>query len=190
MAGQKFPEQIVYVGGQAFYDLGAIVHYVTPSYNWVSTDLAAGGPGSPGIGVGGVLADPSALVSLAQASAPSAREVGSVRLNGVPVTEYSVSLDQAAVTHLLAAPGLPAYVHAATYTQLDEQAYVDGLGRVARIVAGGTYLESGHAVRASTTLDFSHYGTPVSVAPPPPTQVVSEQQFQASADRLAHAQTS
>ena len=60
---------------------------------------------------------------------------------------------------------------------------------MARIVASGTYPESGHTVTASTTLDLSHYGTPVSVAPPPPTQVVSEQQFQASADRLAHAHT-
>ena len=98
MAGQKFPEQIIYVGGQAFYDLGAIVHYVTPAYNWVSTDLAAGAPGSPGIGVGGVMADPSALVSVVQASAPSAKVSGSVKLNGVPVTEYSITLDRAAVT--------------------------------------------------------------------------------------------
>ncbi len=66
MEGQRFPEQIVYDGGQAFYDLGAIVHFVTPSYNWVSTDLASAAPGSPGIGVGGVLADPSALVSFVQ----------------------------------------------------------------------------------------------------------------------------
>jgi hypothetical protein len=61
---------------------------------------------------------------------------------------------------------------------------------VARIVARGTYPELGVAITASTTLDLSHYGTPVSVAPPPPAQVVSERQFQASADRLAHAPTS
>ena len=113
MEGQRFPEQIVYDGGQAFYDLGAIVHFVTPSYNWVSTDLASAAPGSPGIGVGGVLADPSALVSFVQVSAPSAHEVGHVQLNGVPTTEYAIALDQAAVTRLLASPALPAYVHAA-----------------------------------------------------------------------------
>jgi hypothetical protein len=189
MHGQRFPEQIVYDGARAFYDLGAIVRYVTPSYYWVSTDLSSGGPGSPGLGLGGVLADPSALVSLVEASAPSAREVGRVQLNGVATTEYSIALDQAAVTHLLASSGLPAYVHTATYTHLDELVYVDGSGRVARIAASGSYPQSGRTVTASTTLDLSHYGTPVSVAPPPPPLSVSEQQFQASADRLAHAPT-
>ncbi len=188
--GKRFPEQIIYDGSQAFYDLGAIVHYVTPAYNWVSTDMTAGAPGSPGIGVGGVLADPSALVSVVQASAPSAKEIGKVQLDGVTVTEYSIALDQAAVTHLLATPGLPAYVQTATYTQLDEQVYVDGSGSVSRIVAGGTYAESGRTITASTTLDLSHFGNPVSVAPPPPSQVVSEQQFEASADRIAQAPTS
>ena len=66
---------------------------------------------------------------------------------------------------------------------------MDGTGRVSRIVAVGTYPDSGQTVTASTTLDLSHYGTPVSVAPPPPPQVVPEQQFEASAARLAHPPT-
>jgi len=189
VGGQSFPEQIVYDGGQGFYDLGAIVHYVTPGYDWVSMDLAPGGSGVPGIGVGGVLADPSALVSLLQASASSAREVGRVQVDGAPATEYSISLDQAALTPVLASAALPSYVHTASYTQLNEQAYVDGTGHVSRIVAVGTYPDSGQTMTASTTLDLSHYGTPVSVAPPPPPQVVPEQQFEANAARLAHAPT-
>ncbi len=190
LAGQSFPEQIVFDGGQGFYDLGAIVRYVTPGYDWVSMALAPAGSGVPGIGVGGVLADPSALVSLLQLSASSAREIGTVEVDGAPATEYSVAFDQAAVTRLLASPGLPSFVRTASYSQLDERAYVDGSGHVSRIVAVGTYPESGQTETASATLDLSHYGTPVSVAPPPPTQVVPEQQFEANAMRLAHASTS
>jgi hypothetical protein len=188
--GKSFPEQIVYDGPQAFFNLGVIVNYITPGYDWVSMDLASGGSGQPGIGVGGVLADPSALVSLLQASASSARQVGSVRVDGAPATEYSISLEQAAVTRLLASAGLPAFVRTASYSQLDLQAYVDGSGRVSRIAATATYPDSGQTVTASTTLDLSHYGTPVSVAPPPPPQVVPEQQFEASAARLTPAPTS
>jgi hypothetical protein len=184
LGGQSFPEQIVYDGGQGFYDLGAIVHYVTPGYDWVSMDV--GGAEVPGIGVGGVLADPSALVSLLQASASSAREIGHVQVDGAPATEYSIALNQAALTRVLATAGLPSFVRSASYTQLNEQAYVDSSGRVSRIVAVGTYPGSGHPMSASTTLDLSHYGTPVSVAPPPPPQVVPEQQFEASAAKLAH----
>ena len=50
LGGQSFPEQIVYDGGQGFYDLGAIVHYVTPGYDWVSMDLAPGGSRVPASG--------------------------------------------------------------------------------------------------------------------------------------------
>jgi hypothetical protein len=187
---RSFPEQIVYDGGQSFYDLGDIVRYFAPGYEWVSMDLASGGFGEPGVGIGGVLADPTALVSLLQASASSAHQVGSVQIDGAPATEYSISLGQAAVTRLLASSGLPAFVHTTAYTQLNLQAYVDGTGRLSRIAAGATYLDSGQTVTASTTLDLSHYGTPVSVAPPPAPQVVPEQQFEASAARLTHAPTS
>ena len=101
-----------------------------------------------------------------------------------------MALDQAALTRLLASSGFPSFLRTATYTHLDEQAYVDGSGHVSRIVAAGTYLDSGQTVTASTTLDLSHYGTSVSVAPPPPTQVVPELQFEATASRLTHAATS
>ena len=189
LGGQSFPEQIVYDGGQAFYDLGAIVHFVAPGYDWVSMDLAPGGSGVPGIGVGGVLADPSALVALLQASASSARAVGRVQVDGAPATEYTITLQQAALTGVLASAGLPSFVRTASYTQLHEQAYVDSAGRLSRIVAVGTYPDAGQTMTATTTLDLSHYGTPVSVAPPPPPQVVPEQQFEANAARLAHALT-
>ena len=111
LGGQSFPEQIVYDGGQGFYDLGAIVHYVTPGYDWVSMDLAPGGSEVPGIGVGGVLADPSALVSLLQASASSAREVGHVQVDGAPATEYSIALESGGADPG-AGHGRPAFVRA------------------------------------------------------------------------------
>jgi hypothetical protein len=187
--GRSFPEQIVYDGGHGFYDLGAIVNYVTPGYSWVSTDLAPGSPPVPGIGVGGVLADPSGLVALLQASESSARDVGSVQVDGAPATEYSIALSQAELTHVLASAGLPSIVRSAPFTELNEQAYVDGTGRVSRIVAVGTYPVSGQSVTATTTLDLSHYGTPVSIAPPPSSQVVPEGQFEASAARLGGAPT-
>ena len=190
VGGRSFPEQIVYDGAQSFYDLGQIVRYFTPGYEWVSMDLASGGFGEPGVGIGGVLADPTALVSLLQASASSAHEVGNVQIDGAPATEYSISLDQAAVTRMLTSSGLPAFVHTTSYSHLNLQAYVNGSGRLSRIAAGATYLDSGQTVTASTTLDLSHYGTPVSVAPPPAPQVVPEQQFEASAARLTHAPTS
>jgi hypothetical protein len=154
----------------------------------VSIDLAPGDAGVPGI-AGGVIADPSALISLLAASDSSAREVGRVQVDGAPATKYAISLDQAGVTRVLASSGLPSFVRAASYSHLSEQAYVDSSGHLSRIVAVGTYVDSGQTATASTTLDLSHNGTPVSVAPPPPIQVVPEQQFEANAARIAHAPT-
>ena len=123
------------------------------------------------------------------ASASSAREVGRVQVDGAPATEYSISLGQAALSHVFGAAGLPSFVRSAPYTQLNEQAYVDGTGHVSRIVAVGSYPVSGQSVTAAITLDLSHYGTPVSIAPPPASQVVPEGQFEASAARLGATST-
>ncbi len=192
--GYTFPEQIVFDGGRAFYNLGDILRYIAPGYTWVSLDLATVGTGNPGVGVGGVLADPSALVSLVQASSAAAKRVGTTQFGGVQMTEYSLSLDAEQAAQVAASASLPTFVRSelglVPYTDLDATVLVDGAGQVAQIQASGIFVQAGQPVAVHTTLGLSGFGTPVSVAVPSSAKVVSVQQFEANAQRLAHASRS
>ena len=75
------------------------------------------------------------------------------------------------------------------FNQLDCVVGVNGTNHVAQIRTTSAYSAAGEHFTVTGTMDMSDFGTPVTVAPPPASTVVSYQRFEtiASQDQGASA---
>jgi hypothetical protein len=60
---------------------------------------------------------------------------------------------------------------------INEDVYIDGSNRLSRITATATATAANKSVVEFLTMDFSNYGTPVTIVDPAPNDVVSFSQF-------------
>jgi hypothetical protein len=173
--------QAVYVDGSVYENIPGL-DQVIPGKSWVSVDLSSLGdstsqsPSSLGTGD-----NPTAMLRLLTQQGNTVVPLGSSTLDGTSVQGYSVTLDSSAIKAKLAQAKLPSWMTSAL-SQVDIQnttfkVYVDGAGLLRRMSVGFT-MSAGSAgnVSVDETLDFSDYGSTVTVSAPPSDQVATLQQ--------------
>lgn len=178
---QSFHEEVITVPGDAylnFSEAGQGVSTVVPGKDWVEIPVAV----SATSGLGMSTPDPvQQLQTLAQAG-NTVRSLGTATLNGETVARYSVTLSeqnvQQSVQRFVATSGLSAAAaqqleqEAASFSPPTVELWI-GSGSILRREVLDLSVNSGAtSVSGTLTMDFVHYGAPVTVTPPAADDVV------------------
>lgn len=193
-AAQQLQLQIVYLAGSIYENIPGIDQLV-PGKSWVSLDLSslqgAGSQNPSSLGTGN---NPAAELRLLAQQGNTVVALGSSTIDGISVEGYAVTLDASAIKAKLAQAKLPSWMTSAlSNVKLGDttlKVFVDGSGLLRRMSIGlNESVGSSGNVGVDESLDFSDYGTAVSVSAPPPDQVVSFQQFLQAAEAQAGGTT-
>jgi hypothetical protein len=156
---QHVSEQVVYDNKVIYVNLGSAVGQVLPGKSWVSLSLSqlSSTSGVSSLGSGDNLgSDPAAALQTLRQEGNAATDLGPSTIDGASVEGYSVHI---------------------TNPDLDYKVYVNGAGQLVRLTNDVHATAAGQSVHEADTVDFSNYGAPVSVTPPPAVQVAPFQSF-------------
>ncbi|HXY42911.1 MAG TPA: hypothetical protein VEH29_01870 [Acidimicrobiales bacterium] len=181
-AGQQETVNEIYVGG-TIYEAVPGMERVTPGKSWISLDMAAiahaGGNGS----TDGLASetDPTTMLRLLSEEGNSVVALGPSTVDGTAVQGFSVSVSPSKLRSDLAAANLPSWMRQAlsylNFEALNFKVYVDGQGLLQSESVSTSLSVGSTSMSLAETLEFSDYGTPVTVAAPPASEVISLQQF-------------
>lgn len=191
-ADQQVTVQAVYLGGLIYENVPGI-DQVVPGKSWVSIDLSSLGA-STGQSTAslGTTDNPAAMLRLLTQQGNTVVPLGSSSIDGTSVQGYSVTLNSAAIKNQIANAKLPSWMTAAlSHVDIGDttvDVYVDGSGLLRRTTISLTEtVGSSGKTTVDESLDFSDYGSPVTVSAPPSDQVVTFQQFLEAAAAAAPA---
>jgi hypothetical protein len=178
--GQHIPITALYLSGSIYESIAGLDQLI-PGKSWISLDVgsAATGQGPGAFSTGN---NPTAMLRLLAQQGNAVVALGPSTIGGTSVQGYQVKLTPAAIKAQLAKANLPAWVTSALnlvhIQSVTNKVYVDGAGLLRRYSLSLTEsTASTGKITVNDSLDFSEYGTPVSVQAPPPDQVVTFQQF-------------
>jgi hypothetical protein len=184
--GQQVPVTAIYLGGMVYETIPGL-STITPGKSWVSIDLSAlqnatkANPSSQGLGN-----DPGVMLQMLARQGNTVVPLGPSTVGGVAVNGYSVTVNPASIEQQIKNANLPSWMQQAVKSlkvhDIAMKVYVDNAGLL-RSFEVQTSESSGAAgtVSIDETLDFSDYGTSVSVTAPPAGQVESFQQLEQAA---------
>lgn len=177
--GQPLDIEFVYLANSIYINIPQVTQ-VDGGKPWLSLDLSALGT-SAANGVPGAGDNPTALLQTLAQQGNDVTSLGSATVDGQPVQGYSVTITPAAINNALNDSSLPDWLKAAAQ-QVKVQSgtvkvYVDDAGDLVQVTEGFSITAQGQTVNETTALDFSDYGTSVSITPPPADQVESFQDF-------------
>ena len=183
-AGVSVEEKMLMAGGNAYFALsanGLNFSQLTGGRSWIqlpvqqsATDVLAG-------------SDPASSLSLLEQQGSTVRPLGSKTIDGVGCTGYAVTPSKQAMIAETrsenAKLGLPSTV---TDQELQQMQYTtpptvtiwsDAQGLVREISVNMQLNLQGSATAGDLVMDFSHYGAPVSITAPPPSDTISLTSF-------------
>ena len=179
----------IYLNGTIFEQVPGISQ-IAPNKSWVSMDLSFLSGLSPSTGTSALAGDPLATIYALTQHGASVTDLGTSVVNGQSVEGYRVSFPASMLQREVKNAHFPAWLQGAmkstTFKSATETVYLGG-GQLVRLnlsVAVGTAASG--PVNVSEDLDFTSYGTPVSITAPPVNQVVTLNQFL----QLAHSANS
>jgi hypothetical protein len=156
---QQVSEQVMYDNKVIYVNLGSAIGQIFPGKSWVSLSLSQLSPtgGVSSLGSGTTFgSDPAAALQTLRQEGNTATDLGPSTVDGASVEGYSVHI---------------------TNPDLDYRAYVNSAGQLVRLTADVHATLAGQSVHEADTVDFSNYGAPVSVTPPPAVEVAPFQTF-------------
>jgi hypothetical protein len=180
--GQQLELRLLYLGGTLYEGIPGISQ-LEPGKSWVSIDLSAISQAARTGSTGSLSAtnNPAAMLHLLAQHGNTVTLLGSSMVGGVEVKGYGVTISPAQMRSDLASANVPGWmrqaVSAVNLGALNFKVYVDGQGLLRRETLAMQVTIASHPVAMNETLDFSDFGTPVSIKPPPADQVVGFQQF-------------
>ena len=191
-ADQQITVQAIYLGGLIYENVPGI-DQVVPGKSWVSIDLSSLASAGQSTASLGSTDNPAAMLRLLTQQGNTVVPLGSSSIDGTSVQGYSVTLNSAAIKNQIATAKLPSWMTAAlSHVDIGDttfDVYVDGSGLLRRTTIALTEtVGSSGKTNVDESLDFSGYGSPITVTAPPSDQVVTFQQFlQAAAAALPAA---
>jgi hypothetical protein len=174
---QDIQEQAIYLNKVIYLNIGNEIGQVLPGKSWVSLDLSqlSGGASSSLGNSSGLNSDPAAALQALRQNGNTVTDLGSSTINGTSVEGYSVHVNPATIKKAIASSNLPAWMKQATDNisnpDVGYKVFVDDSDHLARMTTDLTLTTGGTNVSESLSMDFVHYGTPVTVTAPPPAEV-------------------
>jgi hypothetical protein len=172
--------QIIYLGGIAYESLPEIGQ-LAPGKSWVSLDVGALAKDADA-GAAALGSDPIATLRLLALQGNTITDLGPSTVDGQSVQGYSVALNPSVIESSLNNANVPSWIkQAASQVTLSDAAikvYVDTAGDLVQesTTADATAGRIG-SLNETSSIDFSAYGDPVSIAAPPASQVLPFSQF-------------
>ena len=164
---QQVNEQAVYQNDVVYVNVGNAIGQIVPGKSWVSLTLSqlSSVAGVSSFGSNDTVgSDPAAALQALRQSGNGATDLGSSTVDGVHVEGYAVQM---------------------TNPHLGYKVYVDSAGQLVRLTTDVNETLVGRDLSETTTMDFSNYGTSVSVTPPPAGEVTPFQTFLKAAMALS-----
>ena len=161
---------LIYVDGTAYESIPQLASLLGKP--WLSIDLSSMGASSTPTSIEGSLGNPTQMLKLLAAQGNAVTSLGGSTVGGVAVQGYSVTFSPAYIKAQLANPNLPSWMRQImTQVQvggITYKVYIDGSGLLRRVsTTTSESVASVVSVSVDETLDFSDYGTAVSIAAPP-----------------------
>jgi len=159
---------------------GALASYLPGGKQWVKLDVSKLGSAA-GVDLGKLLSgsqlQPTDVLAMLRSEGATIRKVGPATIDGAATTHYHVTVDMAKALH---AKGLTSPLLASAAAQLPkvpEDVWIgkDGLVRRVRLSYGLT--QNGKRAHVDMTMNLSDYGTHVTIAAPPESDVFDVTQF-------------
>jgi Protein of unknown function (DUF2510) len=179
--GQTTSEQIIEDAGTVYVGLGGLIGSVAPGKSWISASPGQLSSGS-GSGLGGGVtqwSDPSQMLQQLQASGATVASDGPTTYDGTAVTEYSVTLPPSYFSKYLGS--LPSSLQQVTselqLPNLTEKVYIEPGNLLRAVDMPFSFGVMGKTFSMDVQMSFTNYGTPVTVTPPPASEVIPYTQF-------------
>ncbi len=187
-SGQQLSEQVLYDGQTVYVNVGSLLgslgglgSSVTQGKQWVSIDTSEFGSGSASALGGGIDAfgNPAAMLQQLQSEGGTVTSLGPTTYSGTAVTEYSVALPQSDIEKAMGQ--LPSSLQHAlsgvTPPSIEAKVYVASGNMLKAIDLPLSLSIAGQTMSEDMTMVFSNFGTPVTVTPPPSSEVIPFSQF-------------
>jgi hypothetical protein len=189
--GNQVTEQVLYDGKTVYVNvgnllgslgrLGSLGNDLTQGKQWVSVDTSKFGSGNAGALGGGLdtFGNPASMLQQLQSEGGTVTSLGPTTYDGTPVTAYSVALPPSDLEKGMGE--LPSSLQHAlsgvTPPNILAKVYVANGNLLKAIELPISFSVMGHPVSEDMTMVFSNFGTPVSVTPPPASEVIPFSQF-------------
>lgn len=170
---------VITSGGTVYVSLPTVASLL-PGKSWVSTPIGDAGSAASGALSGG---DPAQMLQFLATEGNDVQPIGSSVVDGVAVNGYSVRINKSAVASRLATLGIPAPVVQAeerflvAVGSIRYTVYVDTANRMRAMDFSMSVPVASQSATVAVSVKFSNFGAPVTVSVPPPSQVVSLQEF-------------
>ena len=192
--GQTTSEQIIEDGGTVYVGLGGLIGSVAPGKSWISASpgqLSSGG----GSGLGGGVtqwSDPSQMLQQLQSSGATVTSDGPTTYDGTSVTEYSVTLPSSFYAQYLGSlpSSLQQFTSGLTLPNLTEKVYIETGNLLRAVDMPFSFGVMGKTFSMDMQMSFTNYGTPVTVTPPPMSEVIPYTQIGAIAGNSGNSANS
>jgi hypothetical protein len=191
-AGQTIRAKTITSHQSVYLNLGPLISKILPGKSWIAMDasqFSAQGSASSGLGSGGPgTGNPGAIFNILGNGANAVTPLGPSTIKGVPVQGYLVVVSPTTIKAEMSNPRLPAFERQAARSvsdaKLGYKVFVGASGLVNRLTTGLTENAGGGLFEEFVSMDFSNFGTPVTVTLPPTSQVGSYQAFIKAAEAL------
>ena len=175
--GRQENLQLIYTDGTAYEELPQITR-LAPGKSWTSIDLSSWQETGGKSGVVQLGGDPLAGLYALTQQGNSVTALGPSTIGGQSVQGYAVLLSPSVEQRELEQSNLPESMKQVTFGAGSETVFLDGSGNLVRLsktidLSDGA---SGTAI-LQESYDLSDFGTPVSVIPPPASDVLPYAQF-------------
>jgi Protein of unknown function (DUF2510) len=184
VGGQQQSEQVIDDGGTVYVSLGGLLGQLALGKSWVSA--SPGQLSSGGGELGGGFSqwdDPGGMLQQLQQAGATVTSDGATTFDGTPVTEYSVTLPSSAIQKDLGSlpSSLQQVASGLSLPNLTEKVYVESGSLLRGIDIPFSFAVTGKTFSMDMQMEFSNYGTPVTVTPPPASEVMPFNEFGAIA---------
>jgi hypothetical protein len=170
----------LFTGGNFYLSMPGLSDIV-PGSSWVSAPMSQSGSVTPGS------SDPASMLKLLADRGATVTATGPSMVDGDAVNGFHVVIGagelQKAADHEQLPPSIANEAKSMFgQSSIQMSVYIsDSTNLITQTVTSMSLSALGTAITAVATEDFSNYGAPVTIVPPPPSQVLSLQQFEQAA---------
>jgi len=162
-----------------FLRLGVLSSQLPGGMKWIKLDVTQLGK-SAGVDLSKLMSgsqlQPTDLLSMLETEGANVHKLGPATIDGIATTRYHVTIDPAKALQSSGLTGPLLSRIAAHAKTVSENVWIDGNGLVRR-VAFGYSAPQADTPRMAMTMDISDYGTHVTIAAPPGSQVFDATQL-------------
>ena len=172
--GKQLTEQAIYDGSTVYVNIGGLLGGLTQGKQWVSADIGQLESGASGLGGMNTFGDPAAMLQQLQSIGGTVTSLGPTTYDGTSVTEYSVSIPPSALKGEIGQlpSSLQQGLSGVTLPDIKADVYITPDNLLKAMYMPMSFSADGQSMSMDMTMSFSNYGTPVTVTPPPASQVL------------------